>query len=89
MSSSADGVTGYNDINFVNNSGAAYAHGENFFTIFGLFFATVTGILAGINMSGDLRDPFLNIPQGTLAALGAGSVQYSHVFWFFLFIVEK
>ncbi|GFS03588.1 solute carrier family 12 member 8 [Elysia marginata] len=68
-----EGVTGYNDINFVNNSGAAYEDGENFFTIFGLFFATVTGILAGINMSGDLRDPFHNIPHGTLAALGAGS----------------
>lgn len=70
------GVTGYNDVNFVNNSGALYADGENFFTIFGLFFASVTGILAGINMSGDLRDPFHNIPHGTLAALGAGTFLY-------------
>jgi potassium/chloride transporter 8 len=44
---------------------------ETFFTIFGLFFSTVTGILAGINMSGDLHDPFTNIPNGTLAALGS------------------
>ncbi|RUS91653.1 hypothetical protein EGW08_000626 [Elysia chlorotica] len=71
-----EGVTGYNDINFVNNSGSYYAKDENFFSIFGLFFATVTGILAGINMSGDLRDPFHNIPQGTLAALGAGTFLY-------------
>ncbi|XP_012939884.1 solute carrier family 12 member 8 [Aplysia californica] len=71
-----DGVTGYNDINFVNNSGPAYKDGESFFTIFGLFFATVTGILAGINMSGDLRDPFHNIPQGTMAALGVGTFLY-------------
>ncbi|CAG5134925.1 unnamed protein product [Candidula unifasciata] len=69
----AVGVTGYSDVNFLNNSGPEFVSGENFFTIFGLFFSTVTGILAGINMSGDLRDPFHNIPQGTLAALGVGT----------------
>lgn len=71
------GFIGYKEVNFVNNSGPDFIDGENFFTIFGLFFATVTGILAGINMSGDLRDPFHNIPHGTLAALGAG---YASVF---------
>ncbi|KAH9492017.1 hypothetical protein Btru_029679 [Bulinus truncatus] len=67
------GVEGYNDINFLNNSGPDFQHGENFFTIFGLFFSTITGVLAGINMSGDLKDPFRNIPQGTMAALGVGT----------------
>ncbi|CAL1543723.1 unnamed protein product [Lymnaea stagnalis] len=70
------GVTGYNDINFVNNSGPDFISGENFFTVFGLFFSTITGVLAGINMSGDLRDPFHNIPQGTMAALGVGTFLY-------------
>ncbi|KAK7092153.1 hypothetical protein V1264_009749 [Littorina saxatilis] len=78
-----DGVTGYHEINFVNNSGPDYAEGESFFSIFGLFFATVTGILAGINMSGDLRDPFHNIPRGTLAALGVGTSLYI----FFIFVL--
>ncbi|KAK6177869.1 hypothetical protein SNE40_012745 [Patella caerulea] len=71
-----NGVTGYTEINFVNNSGPQYAEGESFFSIFGLFFATVTGILAGINMSGDLQDPFHNIPRGTLASLGVGTILY-------------
>ncbi|XP_076456683.1 solute carrier family 12 member 8-like [Babylonia areolata] len=71
-----EGVTGYREVNFLNNSGPDYAEGEGFFSIFGLFFATVTGILAGINMSGDLRDPFHNIPRGTLAALGVGTSLY-------------
>ncbi|XP_048251115.1 solute carrier family 12 member 8-like [Haliotis rufescens] len=71
-----NGVIGYTERNFLNNSGPSYAPGEDFFSIFGLFFATVTGILAGINMSGDLRDPFYNIPRGTLAALGVGTFLY-------------
>lgn len=72
----AAGVTGYHEVNFVNNSGPDYAEGEGFFSIFGLFFSTVTGILAGINMSGDLRDPFYNIPRGTIAAIGVGTSMY-------------
>ncbi|KAL4218214.1 hypothetical protein ACF0H5_022950 [Mactra antiquata] len=70
------GVTGYKEINLRNNSGPAYLPGENFFSIFGLFFSTVTGILAGINMSGDLREPFTNIPRGTLSALGVSTFLY-------------
>ncbi|XP_053391021.1 LOW QUALITY PROTEIN: solute carrier family 12 member 8-like, partial [Mercenaria mercenaria] len=70
------GVTGYQEFNLHNNSGPAYLPGETFFSIFGLFFSTVTGILAGINMSGDLREPFVNIPRGTLSALGVSTFLY-------------
>lgn len=70
------GVTGYRTFNLHNNSGPAYLEGETFFSIFGLFFSTVTGVLAGINMSGDLKDPFTNIPRGTLSALGVSTFLY-------------
>lgn len=70
------GVMGYSEFNLRNNSNPDFLPGENFFSMMGLFFSTVTGILAGINMSGDLKDPFNNIPQGTLAALGVSTVLY-------------
>lgn len=70
------GFTGYTQYNLKNNTGPDYVDNETFFTIFGLFFSTVTGILAGINMSGDLHDPFTNIPNGTLTALGSSTFLY-------------
>ncbi|KAG5677672.1 hypothetical protein PVAND_007409 [Polypedilum vanderplanki] len=51
--------------------------------VFGIFFPTVTGVLAGINMSGDLRTPSLDIPNGTLAALSTSTFLYM-VFIIFL-----
>lgn len=47
-----------------------------FWTVFAVFFPAVTGIMAGVNMSGDLESPKVAIPKGTFAAIGVGYIIY-------------
>ncbi|KAH8245724.1 hypothetical protein KR038_001218 [Drosophila bunnanda] len=70
------GVDGWVTGNFVENLWPKYEDGYSWFRVFGVFFPTVTGVLSGINMSGDLRAPSTDIPNGTLAAFGTSTFLY-------------
>jgi len=47
-----------------------------FWAGFAIFFPAVTGVMAGLGLSGDLRDPGKAIPMGSIAAVAVGFVVY-------------
>lgn len=47
-----------------------------FWAVFAVFFPAVTGIEAGISLSGDLKDPGKSLAKGTLAAVLVGYAVY-------------
>ncbi|KAM9329330.1 solute carrier family 12 member 2 isoform 2-T2 [Gastrophryne carolinensis] len=72
------GFFGYKGEIFSENFGPDF-RGENFFSVFAIFFPAATGILAGANISGDLADPQHAIPRGTLLAILITTVVYMGV----------
>ncbi|XP_028130937.1 bumetanide-sensitive sodium-(potassium)-chloride cotransporter isoform X2 [Diabrotica virgifera virgifera] len=77
----AQGFVGFNTTTFSENWGPMYRSQDgidyNFFQVFAIFFPSVTGIQAGANISGDLKDPATAIPKGTLLSLLISMFSYA------------
>ncbi|KAK7083972.1 hypothetical protein SK128_027921, partial [Halocaridina rubra] len=78
----AKGFIGLNSTVFMDNLYADYRVDPvsgvqlSFFGVFSVFFPACTGILAGANISGDLKDPSGAIPKGTLLAIFVTFLSY-------------
>jgi amino acid transporter len=61
---------------------------ESFWVVFAVFFPAVTGILAGVSLSGDLKNPEKSLPWGTLAAVTCSYAIYMAIPIFFIKFVQ-
>ncbi|XP_058840678.1 bumetanide-sensitive sodium-(potassium)-chloride cotransporter-like [Topomyia yanbarensis] len=76
----AQGFLGISMAVFASNLGPGYRFSEgiqqNFFSVFSIFFPSVTGIQCGANICGDLKDPASAIPKGTMLACLISAISY-------------
>ncbi len=61
------------------NVTARIADGDGFGTVFATCFPAFTGMIAGLGLSGDLKNPQKSIPLGTIGATVVGMLVYSLV----------
>uniref|UniRef100_A0A7I4YD32 Solute carrier family 12 member 3 n=2 Tax=Haemonchus contortus TaxID=6289 RepID=A0A7I4YD32_HAECO len=71
------GYTGYKWKTLEHNMLPDFRSEHNFFSVFSVYFPAATGIMAGANISGHLKNPQAAIPRGTLAAIAVSTVVYT------------
>ena len=86
--SKAKGFVGYKKDLFEKNFGPGFK-GESFFSVFAIFFPAANGILAGVSISGDLKDVHKAVPKGTLLAILISTLVYIMLGWFLGACVER
>jgi len=65
---------------FQSNKMARYDHNYSFWTLIAIYFPAATGFLAGVNMSGNLKNPSRSIPIGTLSSITVAGLIYMSQF---------
>lgn len=71
------------------DTAAVLANKASFWIVFAVFFPAVTGIEAGMSMSGDLKDPARSLPLGSIIAVLLGYAVYLAVPIFLFMMAPK
>ncbi len=61
---------------FQSNKMPQYDQTYSFWVLFAIYFPATTGLLSGVNMSGDLKNPGRSIPIGTMSAIAIAALIY-------------
>uniref|UniRef100_G3VZW8 Solute carrier family 12 member 9 n=1 Tax=Sarcophilus harrisii TaxID=9305 RepID=G3VZW8_SARHA len=87
--------TGFNSSTLKSNLGAGYSQDYttgvtmSFASVFAILFNGCTGIMAGANMSGELKNPSRAIPLGTIIAVVYTFFVYALLFFFSSFTCDR
>ncbi|XP_075925795.1 solute carrier family 12 member 3-like [Petromyzon marinus] len=72
----AKGFFGYNTKIFNDNFTPSFRGPYDFFRLLGIFLPSVTAILTGANICGDLKEPATAIPKGTFLGIAVTGLSY-------------
>uniref|UniRef100_A0A914Z7T2 Uncharacterized protein n=1 Tax=Panagrolaimus superbus TaxID=310955 RepID=A0A914Z7T2_9BILA len=75
------GMTGFSTPTLIENLYPSFRNDYYFFSVFAIYFPAATGIMAGANISGDLKNSTTAIPKGTILAIFATTFVYLSVVW--------
>lgn len=73
----AGAIARFDPETFRANWTSDYTPGHNLWTLLAIYFPAVTGIMTGVNMSGDLKDPARSLVRGTFGAIFVGGAVYA------------
>uniref|UniRef100_A0A914YTL2 Solute carrier family 12 member 2 n=1 Tax=Panagrolaimus superbus TaxID=310955 RepID=A0A914YTL2_9BILA len=75
------GMTGFKAQTFIENFYPSFRDNYHFFSVFAIYFPAATGIMAGANISGDLKNSTTAIPKGTILGILVTTAVYLSVVW--------
>lgn len=67
------------DFTITSQSAPLFGHMDQLFIVFAIIFPAFTGMDAGVGLSGDLKQPHISIPKGTIWATITGMIIYIFV----------
>nr|XP_019961808.1 PREDICTED: solute carrier family 12 member 3-like [Paralichthys olivaceus] len=73
----AKGIFGYRGDIFISNLKPAWRGADGtFLQMFALFFPSTIGVLSGVNICGELKDPATAVPKGTIVGIFWTTISY-------------